>query len=263
MPDVAALDAWAAVRDLRRDDGTALHFVAATGRRSSALDYERSVAAGAIPTRQDNLHDACNALVWLVFPRTKAALNAIHLERESSPANGRLANRRGARRDAATLLDESGVIVLCADPELVALWRARRWRALFHDRADDVARAMSIAVIGHGVLAKLLAPYPALTAHALVIAPTAGPRARFEREGGGVRCLAEPGSPEALDRSAAAWLAACGVAFTPAMLLPLPLAAWPGWDPAGRGPERFHDTAVFRPPSRSAPRAFSGDRPAS
>lgn len=263
LPDVATLNAWATARSLRRADGGALHFVAATGKRSSALDYERSVAAGTIPTRRDNLHDLCNALVWLVFPRTKAALNAVHLEIGSSPAAGRVGGRRGARRDAATLLDESGVVVLCADPGLVALWRARRWRALFHERADDIARAMTIAVIGHGVLAKLIAPYPALTAHALVIAPTAGTPARSARGGGSVRSPAEPGSPEAVDRSAAAWLAALGAELAPADLLPLPLAAWPGWDPAERGPERFDDTAVFRPLSRSSPRAFSGDRPAS
>jgi hypothetical protein len=50
-----------------------------------------------------------------------------------------------------------------------------------------------------------------------------------------------------LDAAAAAAIDANRVAFTPADLLALPVAALPGWDMEASGARLFDDTAVFRP----------------
>lgn len=228
-PDLAALNGLAREQGLALSDGRPLVFVA--GRPGlRALEYERAIAArGEIATRDGNLHDAFNALAWLCFPRTKAALNALHVR--SAEAGTR--NARDRARDAATLLDESGLLLGCADSGLAALLRGRAWRELFWTRRDDVVRAMRPAVLGHGLAEKLLAPYRALTAHVLVleVAPAAT-----------TPVLA---GADALDAFAAAMVAAPG--FDPDCLTPLPVAALPGWDAEGLGESLFDDASVFRP----------------
>jgi hypothetical protein len=228
-PDLATLNGLAREQGLALPDGRPLVFVAART-RLRALAYERAIAArGEIATREGNLHDAFNALAWLRFPRTKAALNAVHVRSAEAATD----NTRDRARDAATLLDESGLLLGCADPELAALLRGRAWRELFWTRRDEVARALRPAVLGHGLAEKLLAPYRALTAHVLVL-DTASAKAAADR----AAC-------DALDPFAAATVAAPG--FGPDCLTPLPVAALPGWDAEGLGELLFDDLSVFRP----------------
>jgi hypothetical protein len=233
VPEPASFSGWARASGVTLPDERALSFPPSPSFRMSALAYERRIAAtGQVPTRPGSLHDACNALAWLAFPQTKAALNAIH----AASAGSHSANRRDRRRDAATLLDESGMIVACGVPALVALWRAREWRAAFWDRRRDVAAHLRAVVIGHGLLAKLVAPFRAITARVLLL-PLDG--------------AALPAAPSplagVLDRAAAAWIESRAAAFAPEDLLALPVAALPGWDTEGLGARLFDDTAVFRP----------------
>jgi hypothetical protein len=196
-----------------------------------ALDYERRISErGEIATRDGNLHDGFNALAWLRFPRTKGALNAVHL----CAADMATGNARGSARDAATLLDESGLLLCCGDAGMVALLRGRAWRELFWERRADVAREMLPLVLGHGLAEKLMSPYRAITANTLLIRPAPIPA---ETEGT---------AWEAADADAAATIAA--PKFGPGRLTPLPVAALPGWDTEGSGERLFDDLSVFRPP---------------
>jgi len=195
-----------------------------------ALDYERAIAGrGEIATREGNLHDAFNALAWLRFPRTKAALNTVHVR----SAGAGTANARDRARDAATLLDESGLLLDCADAGLAALLRERAWRELFWTRRDEVVRSMRPLVLGHGLAEKLLSPYRALTAHVLLLEMPPAPAAAAGAADG------------AQDAMAAAMIAAPG--FGPDRLTPLPVAALPGWDAEASGESLFDDLSVFRP----------------
>jgi hypothetical protein len=232
-PAAVAFDGWARKAKLTLPGGRPLSFRPAPSSRTSALEYERRIAAtGEVPTRPGNLHDACNALAWLAFPGTKAALNAIHAAATAADTG----NGRDRRRDAATLLDESGMIVACADTGLLELWRTHQWRAAFWDRRAAVADRMRAVVIGHGLLAKLVAPFRAITAKVLVLAQDAA---------------ALPADPAllaaALDARAAATIGAGGAALAPEDLLALPVAALPGWDMEASGARLFDDPAVFRP----------------
>jgi hypothetical protein len=241
IPSCATLDASARAAGLALPDGTPLRFVAAPPRRESALDFEARIArAGEVALRGGSLHDFCNALAWLLFPRTKAALNAVHVIPRRAPATG----SRSRPRDAATLLDESGMLVACADGELVRRWRAHAWREAFGDLGKGGAPRLRALAVGHGLLAKCVAPYRAITARALVL-PLAAENLPDEP-----RALAA-----ALDVAAAARIADSGDAWSPGSLLPLPIAALPGWDREGLGAQLFDDASVFRPasPQSSAP----------
>jgi hypothetical protein len=239
-PDLATLNGIARESGLALPDGRPLAFVVPRS-RLRALDYERAIAGrGEIATRDGNLHDAFNALAWLRFPRTKAALNAVHVQ----AADAATGNARNRARDAATLLDESGMLLSCGDAGLVALLRARAWRELFWKRRDEVVSGMRPLVLGHGLAEKLLSPYRALTAHVLItgLAPTRAVTAN----GACVATEVETLGAETEDAEAAAIIAAAGL--RPSLLTPLPVAALPGWDAESMGELLFDDLSVFRPP---------------
>jgi hypothetical protein len=234
-PGLAAWNARARAAGLAHPSGVRLRFVAQEV-RSPALAYERRIAAaGEIPLREGDPHDAWNARVWLAFPRTKSALNAIHVAAGAAAAP----NARSPGRNAATLLDESGALVACIDPEFVACWRRHAWREAFGGPAAILARRLAVVVVGHGLLARLYRPFRGLTARALVLPldPDALPADAAARR-------------DALDAAAAARLAGTGRGLVPGDLLPLPLAAMPDWDPAAAGDARFADLSVFRPVRR-------------
>ncbi len=234
-PGLAAWNARARTAGLAHPSGARLRFVAQET-RSPALAYERRIAAaGEIPLREGDPHDAWNARVWLAFPRTKSALNAIHVVAGAAEAP----NARSPGRDAATLLDESGALAACIDPDFIACWRRHAWRAAFGGPAAALARRFAVVVIGHGLLARLDRPFRGLTAKALVLPldPVALPAAAAVRR-------------DALDAAAAARLLDPGRSLVPGDLLPLPLAAVAEWDPADAGDARFADVSVFRPVRR-------------
>lgn len=217
----------------RTDTGAVIHFVAsAVG--GSAADYETQILrTGAVPTRPGNPHDAFNALCWIAFPGFKRAANALHVA-HLKRAQSALGMPRGPLRDALTLLDESGVIVLCADPLLAGLLRERQWKELFWERRTDVARALRFVVCGHALYEKLLRPYPAITARALIVP---APVALFEHGLSAQRQFADDG---------AARRVRAGISSQDAP--PLPLAGIPGWDHGNGVPEFYDNRAVFRPP---------------
>ncbi len=228
LPDIALLNRWAREVALRSPDCAPPRFVEMPS--GGALAYEHAVARdGVVRMRRDNLHDAMNALVWIAFPRTKAALNARHVHDGASPT----ANARSRARDAATLLDESGLVLVCADEALADLLRGHAWHRLFVEHAAAVTGSLRPLVIGHGLLAKLTAPYRAITARTLIVAcdPT-----RLPTDAAGVAQVDAIAAASIADR-----------ALVPERLPPLPVAALPGWDSERLGARLFDDVTVFRP----------------
>ncbi len=194
--------------------------------------YEKHIfETGVVSTRGDNWHDLFNALVWCRLPRLKAAMNALHyrnlhLEREG---------RRGALRDALTLLDESGVILLSRRDMLLDALAARDWRTAFVDRREDWSQASRLIVCGHALLEKFLDPYKAITAHALLLRP-------------GDLGLPDEGIPEQdLDDALSGGLLSECLLNSTADLSPLPLMGIPGWHEQ-QDAAFYEDQSVFRPP---------------
>ncbi|MEP7083363.1 MAG: DUF3025 domain-containing protein, partial [Betaproteobacteria bacterium] len=219
----------------RSDTGATIRVVE-QGATGAAAGYEAQIfATGTVPTRRGDSHDAFNALCWLAFPELKRACNALHVRELARPASGPAVVRRGPLRDAVTLLDESGVIVLCADPALSDLLVRREWKALFHDRRSEVARCMRFWVCGHALYEKLLDPYPAITGRALIVqVQCAALAATFEAR----RECADEGAAQLVRKASSS-----------ALTSPLPLAGIPGWHPDNDAADFYDDVSVFRPRS--------------
>lgn len=221
LPSLDALNALAAACGVHQARGLPLRFFI-PDRRLSARDYETHILqTGEVPTRVDTWHDVLNALVWLRFPLFKAALNAAHGAALAAETD----TRRGPRRDALTVLDESGVWVISRDPILPRWLVDREWHALFSAARSRVEADMCFVVVGHALLEKALAPYPSMTGKCLIL------------------------GSDALDPDAADALAAAALATvtTPRELAPLPIQGIPGWDAANTGEAYYANQAVFRP----------------
>ncbi|MFP5403699.1 MAG: exodeoxyribonuclease VII large subunit [Gammaproteobacteria bacterium] len=89
----------------------------------------------------------------------------------------------------------------------------------------DFAADLRCIVVGHALLEKALAPYPAMTGKCLLVDASA-----FE--------------PDALEAAA---IAALATVDTPKALPPLPIQGVPGWDPRNADPAYYADRDVFRP----------------
>ena len=83
-------------------------------------------------------------------------------------------------------------------------------------------------IVGHGLLEKLHQPYKSMTAKLL---PCSDPRGSLDW--GTARRL---------------WTLAREGELRPALLQPLPIQGWPGWDPANADPAFYRDEKVFRGP---------------
>jgi len=214
-----ALSTEARRRGVATAAGLPIEFVAADDAGAGA--YEAHIAAtGRVPTR-DNAHDLFNALVWLAFPLTKAALNA---RQAHELARDGVRATRGPVRDAATLIDESGLLLAASGEAGEALLRLD-WRLLFDAQRGRWGREWMPFAFGHALIEKLLAPYKGLTA-VVVCLP-----------------LAEATVPR-VDQAAARWVE--HTALAPPLLAHLPVLGVPGWWPANEDPAFYADAAVFR-----------------
>ena len=202
---------------------------------AGARAYEQRVFdSGEVDTRADNLHDLFNALAWMAFPRTKAALNARHVA--SLPSEGAV---RGPLRDLLTLVDEGGVIVACAPESLAtfeSLVREFRWQDLYWERRAQLLADARFVLVGHSAYEKALAPYPGITCKALFLPVT--------RQG-----LAGPLETLVcgLDAAASDWIRALPADAKPRRMPPLPVFGYPGWLQDSVTPGFYADRRWFRP----------------
>ncbi|WP_341503808.1 DUF3025 domain-containing protein [Gallaecimonas sp. GXIMD4217] len=194
--------------------------------------YEaRIFESGAVPTRAGNWHDFFNALIWAAFPGAKAAINGQH--QADILAHG--LSPRTLRRDALTLFDECGVLVVSSEPELLADLRQHRWQqVLWHER-DRWGSSIRAYVFGHACYEMALRPFIGLTAKMLPM-------------------LAEPdffrddlaGQYRRLDGAFTALLDRNGLADK-SLLSPLPLLGVPGWHPEASDGDFYENSDYFRP----------------
>lgn len=124
------------------------------------MAYEQFIhAEGRVPTR-DNLHDFFNGLAWLHYPATKRRFNQLQARVIAAEGVGAV---RGPLRDALTLFDENGAVLL-APPLLHEALAARQWRRLFVE-LRPLWRQARLLLIGHALLEKLDSPRKSITTH--------------------------------------------------------------------------------------------------
>lgn len=198
--------------------------------------YEMHIGnTGEVPTRSRNWHDWFNALAWLAWPHSKAALNARHLR---AIAAGEI--KRGPRRDAATLLDECGVIVACARPELGQALDDMQWHTLFVDERAAWGKHISVHTLGHAIFEVGLQPHLGWCGKALLLPVD---DAFFSASATAQR--------QQLDTMLAERLADDDWLASPRQLWPLPLLGIPGWWPDNENPAFYRNTDYFRPSRRA------------
>ena len=222
------------------------------GKLAFELQYEpRCYLSGEVQTRENNLHDLFNALVWLMFPQSKATINARHYHALTDATiypfsggthadNAELQSHRGSVRDMATLLDESGVIVACANSELSGLLCEFKWKELFWNRRDEVNAGMGFYLFGHGLYEKALAPYIGLTGQGLIL-PV---EAEFFT-------WAMPHRMQHLDERLATYLGDPLNCRNTRELTPVPLLGIPGWSADNMRSEYYDNQKYFRRGRRS------------
>jgi hypothetical protein len=172
----------------------------------------------AVPTRC-NLHDFFNAMVWLHYPRLKRQLNVLQAQQIGQAGVGAV---RGALRDAATLLDENGALLL-APPALQQALRGRDWMQLGVGQRSLWQQARLLP-IGHALLEKLVQPRKSICAHVL--------------------CLAGETPAADVDDALALQCSADWLAQKP--FSPLPVLGVPGWWAGNEEVCFYDDPFVFR-----------------
>lgn len=232
-PTLGVLNRIAAARGLTSGGGAPLRFVAAD---ATAGDYEARIhATGEVPMRPGSVHDLFNALAWLAWPASKAAINRLH-HAHRGPAGA----PRGTARDVLTLFDEDGLVLLVADPALAELLAAFRWRELFVARRADVLRGARFLGFGHALHEKLLAPFRGLTAKVIAVEADA---ALFDAP--------VAAQVRHADRLLAARLADPATLASTRSLMPLPVLGVPGWAAENEDPAYYDDAGQFRPGRRT------------
>lgn len=193
-----------------------------------ALDYERHIVhEGQVPTRIHTWHDRFNAGMWLLWPHTKRSISSAHLQASQVKPEPSSRNRR---RDALTLLDEAGVVIV-APKSIQQLHQAHAWEDLFWRSRSAWFKTVHPFFIGHGLAEQCLTPYIGLTGKALYLDP---PKA---------------GDPS-VDLRLAALLQDPTRLTTPRQLCPFPLLGTPGWHPENEALEFYRNQNYFRPRSR-------------
>jgi hypothetical protein len=240
-PPREALQELIAARGVQNGCGIPLRLVASETTAGASFE-ERVYREGELEVRQGDWHDFFNVLAWLAYPRAKAALNERHVsarreEREnaSSLESAGCGGNRGRTRDALTLFDESGAIVLWNDRELIEDLRAFHWKRLFWTRRDRVLSSMRFYIFGHAIFEKALSPYVGMAAHAMsgnmgsdfMNAPVEWQITRVDE------FVAERASRVEQLR-------------VPAVLSPLPVLGVPGWWRANEEEAFYDDTRYFR-----------------
>ncbi|MBS0607965.1 MAG: DUF3025 domain-containing protein [Proteobacteria bacterium] len=186
----------------------------------AGMAYEQFIHAQALVPTRDNLHDFFNGLIWLHYPATKRRFN--RLQAQVIAAEG-VGARRGPLRDALTLFDENGAVLL-APPLLHEALAARQWRRLLVD-LRPLWRQARLLLIGHALLEKLVSPRKQVTAHV------------YQAQAA-IDCVADA------DDWLAADLNAAHLAAKP--FNPLPVLGVPLWWPENENVCFYDDPVVFR-----------------
>lgn len=202
-----------------------------------AIYYEEHIfSSGEIPTRDQNWHDFFNAQVWLRFPKTKAVLNAQHVSEIKKQDQKSKVNNRNRKRDALTLFDESGVIFVSSDDQIIEALHSHEWKKLFWEDRSKWWRSISVYIFGHGLYEKALSPYIGMTGNAM---PLLVESQFFD--------LTRTEQIIQLDQKISNGIMNENILELPSNLSPLPLLGIPEWWQENKDQKFYENKNYFRP----------------
>lgn len=202
----------------------------------SAVAYEEYIfATGKVPTRRNSWHDIFGALSWCLFPTSKAKVNQLH--HADIKANGTV--ERSKLRNALTLFDECGVVLVTQNQTLIDALQQHRWQEAFIELRQHWGEASKDGVavynFGHANYEMLTKPFVGLTGKWLVIDASAE-----------VLSLPLNVQYRRVDEKLCALLEN-GVLKDNSAMYPLPLLGVPNWYEANNNSEFYQNTEYFRP----------------
>jgi len=245
----SAFNEWPELSDYQRlldehepihtQHGAALKIVPQEGRPGHFEQHyaPRIYLSGEIQTRTRNWHDFFQLLTWFIFPRTKAVINAIHIPRAKQRIEtGEEMGRRTPIENMLSLFDEGGAVIVASDPTLLQLIREFRWKELFWQRREELARKFDCVTFGHAMYEKAMAPYLGMTANTILLEADSSYFAlnRDERL-------------TWIDQQLTAIFEQGERYQNPRDLQPFPILGVPGWDPANNEEGYYDNTDYFRP----------------
>ena len=218
--------------------GVALKVVAQDGKPDHFEQHyaPRIFLSGEIQTRTRNWHDFFQLLTWVIFPKTKAVINAIHIPSARSRIEG--GGERGHRspmENMLSLFDEGGAVLLSSDDTLLQLVRDFKWKQLFWKRRDELATKFECITFGHALYEKGLKPYLGMTANTILL--------KVDET-----YFAQPLTQRIteIDDRLAALFEKREHYVKPRDLNPFPLLGLPGWDKENEVESYYDNTDYFR-----------------
>ena len=141
---------------------------------------------------------------------------------------------RGPLRDAATLFDESGVVVLSSQSKWITLLRQHEWKTVFWRQRASVLSSLRFIVFGHALYEKALKPYVGMT----------GKGVFFQVE---EAFITKPVAEQL--KTVDQWLAdfVLRKLSSSADLSPIPILGYPGWSEANASSDYYDNQWYFRP----------------
>lgn len=226
-PDNSVLNGWRQTQDFQFVDSNTL---AADGRYYEAFIYEKKQ----IPTRAANWHDLFGALIWCLFPKSKAALNQQHMAEIAEHG----VKQRSILRNKLTLLDECGILV-ALEPAALAhaeMLQQHQWQHSFWQQRSAWWQHITPVVFGHAVYEMATLPFIGLTAKCWFLSVPSG----FSGWSLTARYTF-------LDEKLAAQIAQPGALLDNRQLTPLPLLGVPQWYQANSEHTFYLNREYFRP----------------
>lgn len=202
----------------------------ADGRYYEAFIY----ATNTIPCREHSWHDFFGALIWCLFPQTKALLNQLHIAEIEQHG----LKQRSKLRNKLTLFDECGLI-LCIEPNAqhhAELLRSHQWQQSFVQQRQDWWQHITPVIFGHALYEMATKPFIGLTAKALFVDVPDG----FSQ-------WPLPDKFLLLDQMLRNSIAKQGMLLDSQQLTPLPLLGVPAWYPPNNQADFYSNTNYFRP----------------
>lgn len=226
-PSPAELNGW---RVDQRFQFVANALLEADGRYYEHFIYDTQQ----IPTRAENWHDFFGALIWCLFPKSKALLNQLHMAEIAEHGQ----QQRSKLRNKLTLLDECGVLV-CLEPEQIAhaeLLRNHQWQQSFVERRQEWWQGVRPVIFGHAIYEMATMPFIGLTAKSWFLAVPAG-----------FSLWSLTDTYTFLDEMLAQQIANTETLLDNQQLTPLPLLGIPDWYAANSEQTFYANTEYFRP----------------
>lgn len=232
-PTLAALNARSQRHQLVNHRELPIRFIAPADDESISMHYEKRIAeTGEIATRE-NWHDFFNAMQWLTFPKSKAAISEMHTRLMAAQIDD--VKVRTIARDVLTLFDEGGVIVASTDESLLTHVRNFEWKKLFVEGRAETEKNISFYLAGHSVLEKMLDPFVGVTAKALLLKVDDNFFAQSHTD-----------QIHEIDSRAAEWLMNESSLASTRNLHPLPILGIPGWFAENESTNFYDDAHYFR-----------------